>query len=494
MRFQVFKDGKVVDKFSLKGAYMFGTDGIAIRRADIGFSKGLVECEKSTMEAAGLTLLWPVEGFGQFLLPTTCLPERARPYIMNVEIARARLMQIIRKREDWGLFDELKGLEGIGDEAQKLFVEGIQNLADPPLASKLADESLKKAMILSERLAAVQGETMFEARSTNRGFGRGCLCCNVDARQVRNATYTNRLLEVFGFVSIPLKWSHIEPQRGEYDFSGLDACIEALGKRKAAISAGPLLCFSKEHLPPWLLANPLGFEKIREMAYNFVSTIVTRYSSRIRAWRVISGMNAQNHFEFSFEQVLEMTRAVNMAVKAASERALKIIVVSDPWGEYYASTPSTIPPLVYMDMVVQSGINFDAFGVEMCFGKDADGFYMRDMLQISGVLDYFQPIGKPLYIVETEVPGPVRREEAEGLSGDWNQERQRAWIENFYRIALGKPFVDTVTYSNLADVKDSDIPYSGLLTENLEPKASYVALRKLQKHIFARQGPNGREL
>ena len=107
MRFQVFKNGKVVDKFTLCGAYLFGTDGIAIHRTQITFKGGFIECKKPNLETAGLALLWPVDGFGRVLLPTTCLPERDAPYNLNVEVARAKLMQIVNKREDWSFFDSV---------------------------------------------------------------------------------------------------------------------------------------------------------------------------------------------------------------------------------------------------------------------------------------------------------------------------------------------------------------------------------------------------
>ena len=97
------------------------------------------------------------------------------------------------------------------------------------------------------------------------------------------------------------------------------------------------------------------------MAYRFISKVVARYSGIIRAWCVVSGLNIHNHFGFRFEQVLEMVRAATMAVKQGSDRALRIIDISNPWGEYYATVPNSIPPLVYMDMVVQSGISFDAY-------------------------------------------------------------------------------------------------------------------------------------
>ena len=491
MKFQVFRNGEAVDKFTLCGDYLFGTDGIAIRRAHITVKKGLIECRKPNLETAGLVLLWPIDGFGKVLLPTTCLPEKTHPYNLNVEIARARLMQIINKREDWSFFNSIEGLGDISKEAQDLFVQAIQNISVPLLASKLADESLKKAIIFSEKLATKQAETLFEARSNGHGFGRGCLGCRIEPERIGNSEYVEKLLGLFSFVTIPINWAQIEPHKGSYDFSTLDTCISALGKRKLIIGAGPLLCFSKEYLPEWLLRSRMGFEKIRETAYQFVSEVVSRYSGSIRSWRVISGLNVFNHFGFSFEQVLEMTRASIMAVKQGSDRALKIIEISNPWGEYYATMPNTIPPLVYMDMVVQSGINFDAFGLQMQFGKNQTGMHIRDMMQISAVLDYFGPIAKPLYITNVGVPSENGDSSQQGeVAGVWHQEwdqsQQRQWIEQFYKIALSKPFVDAITYSNLADVKDDAISNSGLLTAQLEPKKSFRTLKKLRETIFNR--------
>jgi hypothetical protein len=491
VKFQVFENGKIVDEFTLCGAYMFGTDGIGIRRAKFTFKNSLLECEKPNLETAGLSLLWPIDGFGKVLLPTTCLPERESPYNLNVEIARAKLMQIINKREDWSFFDQLEGLENISNQAQKLFIQAIQNIKNPPLASKLADESLKKAIVFSEELAIKQAESLFNARSKNHDFGRGCLGCVLDPIQIRNPEYVEKLLGLFGSVTIPINWAQIEPNKGNYDFSTLDVCIEALSQKKLAFCAGPLLCFSKEYLPEWLLKSKAGFEKIRDTAYQFASDVVVRYSNIVRAWCVISGLNVYNHFGFDFEQVLEMTRAANMAVKAASNRALKIIEISNPWGEYYATTPHSIPPLVYIDMVVQSGINFDAFGVQMRFGKDRPSMHVRDMMHISAILDYFAQIAKPLYIIAVEVPSRdgdgLQKPEVAGIwHQQWSQARQAQWLEQFYKIALSKPFVDTVTYSNLTDTADSIIAYSGLLTDRLEPKKSFSTLKKLQHAIFTR--------
>jgi len=491
VKFQIFRDGKVVDKFTLCGAYLFGGDGIGIRRAQIAFKNGFIECKKPNLETAGLALLWPVEGFGKVLLPTTCLPEREQPYNLNVEIARAKLMQIVNKREDWLFLNKIEVLADLLKEAQDLFIQAIQNISMPSKAAKLADESLKKAIVSSEKLAIKQAESLFNTRATNHGLGRGCFGCKIDPMEIDNPVYVGKLLDLFGSVTIPINWAEIEPRKGEFDFSKIDACINVLSKKKLTLSAGPLLYFSKESLPKWLVRSGAGFEKIRETAYHFVSEVVARYAGTIRAWFVISGLNAFNHFGFGFEQILEMTRAANMAVKQASDRALKIIEVSNPWGEYYMTTPNSIPPLVYMDMVVQSGIHFDAFGLQIRFGKNKSGMHVRDMMQISAILDYFGPIAKPLYMTNIEVPSQDGEDLQDGnvagiWHGQWDESRQGQWIEQFYKIALSKQFVNSVTYSNIIDSTDSIIDHSGLLTDGLEPKESFRTLKKLHDSIFSR--------
>jgi hypothetical protein len=171
---------------------------------------------------------------------------------------------------------------------------------------------------------------------------------------------------------------------------------------------------------------------------------------------------------------------------------LKIIEVSSPWGEYYTTSQNTIPPLVYMDMVVQSGINFDAFGLQMKFGKNYPGMHIRDLMQISAILDTFMPIAKPIYITDVEVPS----QNGEGSNDvnvagiwheKWNQSCQAKWIKQFYQISLSKPCINSVTYSNLMDTDDSTINHSGLLTDQLASKESFHTLKELHESIFSRQ-------
>jgi hypothetical protein len=337
----------------------------------------------------------------------------------------------------------------------------------------------------------MHAELLFNARRKNRGLGRHCLGCCIETEQTKKAEYVKKLLTIFGFVTIPINWAEIESQEGEYDFSEIDECFNARGRRKLAISAGPLLRFSEEWLPKWLIKEQAGFEKIRETAYEFVSSVVNRYAKYVHSWRVVSGLNALNYFGFSFEQILEMTRAASLAARAADPRSLKIIEIVQPWGEYYATTPETIPPLVYADIVTQSGISFDAFGLEMCFGKNQAGMHVRDTMDISAMLDRFAAASRPVHITTIAVPdrpgkGLYDGEVAGVWHKLWDQPEQAQWVEQFCKIALSKPFINTVTYSEFADNNADNTVGYGLLDKQLKPKESYHALSRLQKLILSR--------
>jgi hypothetical protein len=117
--------------------------------------------------------------------------------------------------------------------------------------------------------------------------------------------------------------------------------------------------------------------------------------------------------------------------------------------------------------------------------------HLRDMMQISSILDCFAPVAKPLHITDVEIPsavgsGPFEVETAGMWHRKWDATRQSQWLERFYRIALSKPFVESVSYGNFADNDGGVVANSGLLTETHAPKEAYEALKRLYQSINKR--------
>ena len=116
---------------------------------------------------------------------------------------------------------------------------------------------------------------------------------------------------------------------------------------------------------------------------------------------------------------------------------------------------------------------------------------MRDMMQLSSRLDCFGQLSKPLHITGVAVPGTSGKGDTDPeLAGicheKWTPAIQSEWIEKFYKIVLAKPFVNSITYSQLADSSDGILPGCGLLSESINLKKAFVSVAKLQKFILKR--------
>ena len=494
LSFAVYSNGEPAEKVNLAGAYAVGTDDVPLR-AEIGFRDGVITCKKRAAGPAGLALLWEVPEVGTIMLETIRVPEREKPYVLQVELARARLMRINHKLEDWGLLD-YAGVEDIAariDQGRATLIKALQ--ADTPgAAAALGNEALSIAVQASEQLTQYHAEVFLGRRRQSGGFGRrvfGCLA----PLETPTDIIRKHLSGAVDFVTMPVVWREVEPSEQTFNWKPLDAWVEALSKREVPMKGSALLSFNEKHVPDWIYIWEHDFDTIRDLAFEHVRRVINRYGQYIQTWDVISGIHANNCFTFNFEQLMELTRMTAALTKQILPRSTAIIDLVAPWGEYYARNQRTIPPLLYADMAVQSGVNFDAFGLQLYFGPGVDGMFVRDMFQISSLLDLFAKLGKPLHITAVQVPSNsvVTPEgagagEGQGTEGGlwrrpWSEETQSEWLHQFYAIALSKPFVETVSWHTLADHAGQTVPHGGLLRSDLTPKAAYNRLVETRSEI-----------
>lgn len=472
----------------LDGAYVVGSDGVPLR-AELEMRNSRVVCAKRADGPAGLALVWPVPGSGALLLETSRLMDREKPYNLTLELVRGRLMHINQKREDWGLFD-FDGVENVADEidqARDLMVRALQT-DEPADQARVAADALQVAMSAGEHLSLFHADIFLSRRKQAHAFSRRTLGCAIHLPNTDDA-YRQKLREAFDFAYLPIPWRSVEPTQQEYNWKAFDSWVEWLAKARIPIKVGPLVSFSEEHVPDWLGMYETDFETIRNLIFEHVRRVVERYANYVHQWDVISGIHAHNSFQFTFEQLMEVTRVTSSLVKQLAPRAQTVINLVCPWGEYYARNQRTIPPMLYADMVVQSGVAFDGLGVQFLFGKATDGMIARDMFQISEKLDKLGNMGKPLHVTAVQVPS------APTANGDkwfgsywrepWTETVQAQWAKDFYSIALSKPFVESVSWADLADRNDStNMPAGGLLGADLKPKAAFKVIKQYRAELL----------
>ncbi len=494
IRFEIYRDGKRLTAFEPVAATAIGPESVPIG-GDVAFRDGLLVVNRKDEHASGVALLWDVGPLGCFILETTRLQPREKPYNLNVELTRFRLMKIMQKQEDWNLFDFPKAdrFSARLQEAQNLFADALGMLDRPGEAAKLADRAMEIGVDLSEQLAVFHSDLLLARRKAGSGFVRHVFGGRVNP-SIPNERYKELAASQFDYAVMPIPWKQLMPQEHVFESEPIDQWMELLSKRRVPVIAGPIIRLDEASVPDWMVIWEHDFDMLREMAYEYVQKVVQRYRRAVAAWNVVAGLPTNAAFRLNFEQVIELTRLLIAQVKTLIPNARTLITITQPFGEYHARGRASVPPLLYAEMVAQAGISFEAFGLEIEMGVPAPGMFQRDLFQISCLLDKFSTLGRPVFVTAVGVPGRAtpdpgdisegRRDPSHGgrWHRPWDPTLQAEWLEAVYQIALSKPFVESIAWADLADMHQT-LPGGGLMDDMLRPKPVFQRLQQLREKI-----------
>ena len=481
LRFEVYTNGEPAKGIDLSGAYVFGSEGLSVR-ADIVAAGNIITVAKQSQVAAGLAIMRKFSDQSAFLLATTRLPDRIEPYNLNVELARAQIMRIYRKWEDWFMFDYQDAADVSAEfrRIQLTFAEALKvNVSDPEKASLIADRALEDGLCFAEKLALFHADLLCQKRSdvTSDPVEMG-LNVNIFAEQEQYRAVLNDS----DFVRIPMPWSIIEQRKNKCDFSKLDHWVNYCFDNDLKIHAGPVLDLRDGFLPGWLSEFAGDYDKLKERIFNHTHQVVGRYASKVSLWSVFAGLEAVNAFDLSFDQLADLTRGCCQLMKKIAPDAELMIELIQPFGEYFARDQHTIPPVLFADLAYQSDLKFDSFGIPVHMGAAVDGFFVRDLMQISSLLDEFLPHGKNVRITACGVPSDFRPDKTDIWKGKqsiaragywhrkWCENLQEEWLGAIYRLAMSRPYIKSICWQDIADLPVHVIPHGGLLDSKLAPK------------------------
>ena len=497
LKFCVFQDGQPATDWPLRNAYLVGTDSNAVR-ANLSFREGVILCDKHESGSAAFALQYPCDELGELTIQTCLLPEREEPYNLVIELARHRLMMLYVKLEDWAMFD-LEPDHPVtqrSNKARTLFIEALcaQN-ENPAEAAQRAHQSLTLALDGTEELALAHSELLLARRKLTGSLPKSPLGCGVHPtvapQQVRSVVETQ-----FDFAQLPCPWKLLCPEEGETHWQIMDAWTQWARRQQVPLIVGPLVSFDPSNLPDWIYIWEHDYDTVRDLIYEHIERVVTRYRTFVPVWNVVSGLHVNDHFTFNFEQLMDLTRMATMLVRKIQPAARLLVELRQPFGEYYATNQRSIPPMMYADLLVQSGIGFDAFSLHLPMGQAQPGQFARDLMQISNLIDQFGQFGKPLLITlgapsepvtSAMLPADKQGRPADDNAGHWRRPWsgvvQSHWLEAVFQIAMSKPFVESVAWQELVDHPNIELPLSGLVNEALVPKESLGRMASFRKHL-----------
>ena len=496
VKFDIFRGLEQVTGFSPAGAAPMGAESVPVP-GEVSVKGGQLVVSRGEEHATGLSLLWDTGEAGEFVLETTRLRPRSQPYILNVELARGRLMKLLQKVEDWNLFDYPRAEELATRirKAQATLAEAFALLHDPPRAALAADETLEQTIKLSIEVAQFHAEVLTQRRKQLPATARPSV--GVRVLPGAPAAAIKGIAGVFDYAVVPVSWRDIQETEKGFDTGKLDETIEQLLGLRVPVVIGPVVDLRESHVPDWLFVWEDDYETLREMTYEFVQRVVQRYKKAASAWIVCSGLHADNAFTFNFEQCIEFTRLLVTQVRSASGNAKTIIGIRQIFGQYMARRAGTTSPMLYAEMVSQAGIPFDAFGVELEAGVPNGGRFTRDVFEVSWALDRFATLGRPVVLTTFGAPSTHGRDLGDSSRGvndpnaggrfgrEWSPVVQAEWAKAMGTIALSKPFVESMAWSDLTDAGAS-LPHGGLLDEKGKPRPVQQALLDLRGQFIKR--------
>ena len=497
VRFEIYRDGRKATDFVPVSPMALAPESVPMP-TEIGMRDGLLRISNSE-QAMAASLLWDTGDAGELMLETTRLPARSKPHNLNVELARFRLMRMLQKIEDWGLFD-LPNAQPIVERIralQKEFGAALENLDDGPTAAALADDVLAKTVKLGDELVDFNAEITLTRRKTANAFARYVFGCRVDWTQ-RTQKVKDLLADNFDYAVLPMTWKLLQPKEDAFDTAAMDEWVEYLTRRRVPIIAGPIIDLDELSMPGWAYMWENDVDVLRDLMVDFVRKMVTRYRRAVAVWNVVGGLHANSIPGLGFEQTIELTRLLVATVKSMLPQARTLVGLRDPFGEHHATKLPGVPPMLYAETIAQAGVNCDGFALEIETGVPRVGSYTRDLFQLSGMIDKLAGTGKPLYITALSAPSrhfPDSADRSEGSldpskagrwRGPWTPELQADWMEAVSKICLGKPFVESVTWGNLTDA-NATVPGGGLVDEMFQPKPAFDRLKMLRTAYHRRE-------
>ena len=105
-------------------------------------------------------------------------------------------------------------------------------------------------------------------------------------------------------------------------------------------------------------------------------------------------------------------------------------------------------------------------------------------MQMSAKLDEFLSAEIPIIISNLGVPSVIINEKYGWWKSPWDEERQEEWASSMLAIALSKPFVDSVIWTDLYDHKQMILPTAAFISRKGKPRAVLNKMLSMRRRLL----------
>ena len=355
-------------------------------------------------------------------------------------------------------------------------------------AEVIAARSLAVSLdILAGGHAAAGKEVTVE--QTDHAFLFGSNCFNTiplangfleGEKKERAEKYTERLLGLCNFVTLPFYWGGFEPKKGEPNTKIIMNTARYFKDRGLTVKGHPL-CWHTI-CAPWLLE--MDNAEILKTQLARIDREVTDFKGVIDMWDVVNEaviMPIFDKYDNGITRVCNEIGRINLirktfdAARKANPGATLLINDFD----------YTAPYEILIEGCLEAGIKIDCIGIQSHMHQGYWG--VEKTLQI---LERYERFGLPIHFSETSIiSGDLMPAEIVDLNDykndNWlstseGEERQAREVALHYRTLFSRKLVQGLTWWDLIDGEWLKAP-SGLIRADCSPKPAYEALINLIK-------------
>lgn len=463
-------------------------------RVGVELRPGLLICHRDTSESGRLSVPWPVEGFGQPIVSTATLAERAEPYDLAVELARGRLNEVRNQMADWsqmGLRTPADLVELMG-QAQREFVAAATSRDDPARTSEATRACLSTTWKAGHKLVQAYTAQVLQNRlSVGRLptlFGLGL------AADPATVPGLATVAGAFNSAQLDCNWRSLAPAEGTLAFEGFDARLAWCNRQKLTAQAGPLLEFRPGAIPDWLWLWEGDYDSILSFAVDLVRQVITRYRGQVPIWQLVHRPASSQLLGLSEEEQIRLTAKMIQVARQIDPAAQYLIGLDRPWSEWMGSSPFQLGPLHLSDYLVRADLGLGGLGLEIALGYTPPGSHLRNLFDFSKLLDLYSQLSVPLYIsllVPSSGGLDPLADPSIAVAGDqWpatpDETSQAHWAAEWIALAAAKPFVRSVVCAQVSDAVPHVFPHAGLLRPDHSPKPILPWVRSFHDEVLAR--------
>lgn len=495
MRLNVRCPERIADA-DLKRVYLAGPDDLPYHGRSY-LAGGVLHVERREDASGALCVPWVLDDHGPWMISTTTLMERERPYQLEVELARGIVFRVRNQMAAW----QMLGLTAPDDlttllaEATTAFSRAAVMQVDPPAAVAKAVEAIALGAEASLRLAEVYADQALAVRTAGGARLPTLLGIRMGAPPDpgKGLGYGEQL-EPFSIIAVPSGWKDVEPTESRREWADLDATVKWAQENRRRVSLGPLLEFSDSRVPEWAYLFEGETDTLSSLMLAHVEACVKRYRGRVNLWNVAGRVNRSRVLGLSDEQRLQLVAQAVRRVRELDPGTPVTVCFDQPWGESLATESGDLAAIEFADALERADLGIAGFGVELNVGYLPDGATPRSPLAYSQLLDNWSlRLELPLLVMLT-VPSsggpdklatgkgkPLEVDAGPGGAAHPSPDSQAEWVRSVLPVLLAKNCVQVVLWNQLRDDRPHELPHGGLIDHHGAIKPAAEALAELRR-------------